>query len=346
MKKIVAMALSLSLCLSLCTLSVSAAGQDITFTKSQEITKTFVKYNNFVVKSGANVKLKNCGFEIAGSLVVEPGASLTCSSARGDFSFSLLRGCTVSGLDLYYPQENGDGTTTITKIPVPLDETWSSDVWSQMNPSFQWNSEVQGWCLTWTMRGNPFNVRLYHTGRDRDNALQAANRLHTYGLFNGVGLNMDGSINYDLWRKGTRVEALTMLIRLLGKDSEAQNGEWTHPFTDVPDWADRYIGYAYTNGLTTGVSATQFGVGDTTLQQYLTFILRALGYSDEDTSSTLYSEAIEMAGALQLYTDDGFVAPDPFWRADMVILSDRALDTNIKNGGQLIGKLQNEGVVR
>lgn len=108
---------------------------------------------------------------------------------------------------------------------------------------------------------------------------QAADALHTLGLFQGTGTKADGTPNYDLDRAPTRNEAVTMLIRLLGKESEAKAGKWETPFTDVAQWAQPYVGYAYANGLTNGTSATAFG-GESLVSaaQYLTFVLRALGY--------------------------------------------------------------------
>ena len=46
-----------------------------------------------------------------------------------------------------------------------------------------------------------------------------------------------------------------MLTRLLGAEKTALAGNWKHPFTDVPQWADKYVGWLYQNGLTKGVSA-------------------------------------------------------------------------------------------
>lgn len=116
--------------------------------------------------------------------------------------------------------------------------------------------------------------------RDLVRETEAALRLKALGLFQGVGTNPDGSTNFDLARAPSRTEALVMLIRLLGKDAEANGGSWKHPFTDVPRWANEEVGYAYEKGLTKGSSATEFGVGTASAQMYLTFVLRALGYSD------------------------------------------------------------------
>ncbi|NLA87894.1 MAG: hypothetical protein GX847_11580, partial [Clostridiales bacterium] len=116
--------------------------------------------------------------------------------------------------------------------------------------------------------------------RDFTSETAAAERLKALGLFQGVGTNPDGSPNFNLESPPTRVEALVMLIRLLGREEEALSGSWEHPFTDVPEWADRYVGYAFVNKLTNGISSVKFGTGAASCKMYLTFVLRSLGYSD------------------------------------------------------------------
>ena len=92
-----------------------------------------------------------------------------------------------------------------------------------------------------------------------DEALQAANTLHALGLFNGTGTDANGNPVYDLDRAPTREEAITMLVRLLGREEEAKSDDWRMPFTDVSNWAKPYVGYAYTYNLTSGTSETTFG---------------------------------------------------------------------------------------
>ena len=70
-----------------------------------------------------------------------------------------------------------------------------------------------------------------------DEATAAANALHERGLFNGVGTDKDGNPVFDLDRTPTRAEGVTMLVRLLGEETEAKNGVWSMPFTDVANWA-------------------------------------------------------------------------------------------------------------
>ena len=120
---------------------------------------------------------------------------------------------------------------------------------------------------------------------------QLAGKLKNLGLFQGVS-----ETDFALDRAPTRVEALVMLIRLLGDDQKAKNSGATHPFTDVPQWADAYVGYAYQNGLTNGVSQTTFGTGTASAQMYLTFVLRALGYSDTNGEDFSWSNPYSLAG--------------------------------------------------
>ena len=112
-----------------------------------------------------------------------------------------------------------------------------------------------------------------------DEAETAADTLYSLGLFSGTGVDAKGKPVYDLDRAPTRSEAVTILVGLLGKKEEALSGSWELPFTDVADWAKPFVGYAYANGLTSGVSADTFGGNDLiSASQYLTFVLKVLGY--------------------------------------------------------------------
>ena len=92
-----------------------------------------------------------------------------------------------------------------------------------------------------------------------EEAQDSAQLLYNLGLFQGSGTNEDGSPRFALERAPTRAEAVTILVRLLGAEEAAQAQTWTTPFTDVPDWAQSYVGYAYAKGYTTGVEPTRFG---------------------------------------------------------------------------------------
>lgn len=167
-------------------------------------------------------------------------------------------------------------------------------------------------------------------------AVQVAYELYNLGLFSGVGINVDGTPNFELDRAPTRTEAITMLVRLLGKEEEAKEGTWAIPFVDVAEWAKPYVGYAYSNGLTTGISKTIFG-GDVQLDvsQYLTFVLRALGYTSGIDFQ--WDKAWELSDQLGI-TDGQYRETSAFTRGDVVIISNRALSATLKGSKQKLSE--------
>lgn len=163
--------------------------------------------------------------------------------------------------------------------------------------------------------------------------------LKQIGLFKGVS---GAEANFELDRAPTRTEALILLICALGKEAEVLNGSWSHPFTDVDSWADKYIGYSYEKGLTKGMSTTKLGRGNADSDMYLTFMLRALGYSDAAGDFT-WDSPDALAAAVGILPDG--VDTANFLRADAVLVSWAALEADLKGGGQrLAKKLMAEGV--
>ena len=156
----------------------------------------------------------------------------------------------------------------------------------------------------------------------------AAQELYDLGLFSGTGRSADGSVAFELDRAPTRNEAVTMLVRLLGKEAEAKSSTYNTPFTDVPEWAESYVGYAYNNGLAYGVGQNEFGGSSpVSATQYITFALRALGYSSSTDFS--WDRAWELSDKLGV-TNGQYNANTPFTRGDVAIISRNALSAHIK----------------
>ena len=178
-------------------------------------------------------------------------------------------------------------------------------------------------------------------GRDLTEQEALAGKLQSLGLFLGVGERADGSADFALDRPLSREEAVTMLVRALGKDAEAAGMEKTHPFSDVPAWANGYVSYAWENGLTKGTADTTFGAGETaTGAMYVTFMLRALNYVDgaDFTWDDPWALA-EDCGILPQRVDR-----ENFLRADAVDVTAAALSARLKGGeGTLSDKLVVEG---
>lgn len=150
-----------------------------------------------------------------------------------------------------------------------------------------------------------------------------ADTLNRMGLFLGTGNG------YELDRAPFRSEAAVMLVRLLGREADAQSGAYRHPFQDVPAWADPYVGYLYANGLTKGTSGVTFSPSVTCdLSMYTVFVLRALGYTEEEGDFT-YAGAVQTAQELGLLDETDF---NSFLRDDLVALSYSALFQPQKGG--------------
>lgn len=169
-----------------------------------------------------------------------------------------------------------------------------------------------------------------------------ADALNQMGLFNGTDKG------YELDREPTRGEAAAMLVRLLGKESEAIEKNYKSPFTDVPNWAQPYVGWLYENGLTKGTSDTQYSANSNcTAQMYTTFLMRTLGYKDYgDSTDFTYDDVISFAlekGVIDIANYDA----NKFLRDNVVAMSYTALATPPKEGGHdnLLDKLVSEGAI-
>ena len=182
-------------------------------------------------------------------------------------------------------------------------------------------------------------------GPDTGRMERAANDLYALGLFKGTGTDVFGKPKFDLLVKPSRQVAITMLVRLLGKEAEASSKTWEHPFTDVEKWAEPYVGYAYANGLTKGVSSDKFGANDlVTTYQYLTFALRALGY-DDGAGDFKWDDPLPLSRSIELTAEDYPNNKPDFYRGDIAIISHLALQRDMKNGPALMEYLVDAGAV-
>ena len=169
-----------------------------------------------------------------------------------------------------------------------------------------------------------------------------ADALNDLGLFSG------STNGYNLERSSTRTEGLVMLLRLLGEENRALNYKGSHTFTDVPSWADRYVAYAYEKGYTSGVSENLFGSQKTlTLNDYMTFLLRALEYNDKNGDFTWANSADAAidAGILSQSEVQAIKDRNIFYRDDLVYTSYKVLFANCKNETfKLSDKLISSGI--
>lgn len=167
-----------------------------------------------------------------------------------------------------------------------------------------------------------------------------ADALKEMGMFKGGDLSYGSG--YDLERAPTRIEGLIMFLRLLGEEQAALSHAGPCPFADVPAWCQGYVSYAYEQGYTKGVGTNAsgtlvFGTNNTiTAGEYVTFVLRALGYTDSGSApdfawNTALAKGMESgvltAGEHKILTER------PFLRAQVAYLSYFALSAQMKDGG-------------
>ena len=152
-----------------------------------------------------------------------------------------------------------------------------------------------------------------------------AQDLSSIGMFRGTAKG------FELDRAPTRSEAAIRLVRLYGAEDEAKAaydaGEIQHPFTDVSSYTSPYVAWLYTKGITKGSTATTFGSARTcTAQNYVVFLLRALGY--QDGTDFQYAEAPVFAKSCGFY--DATLFPGTFLRDDLAAVTYQALAANVK----------------
>ena len=86
----------------------------------------------------------------------------------------------------------------------------------------------------------------------------------------------NGNFNPD--KNVTRAEMAVVMANLLDLQVEDFVGA-SIPFTDVPEWARAYVAACYADGITGGISATQYGSNNSvTATQAALMLLKALGY--------------------------------------------------------------------
>ena len=159
-------------------------------------------------------------------------------------------------------------------------------------------------------------------------AQQKAEALKTLGIFHGTakGFELDSTL--------TREQAVALIVRLLGAEAEAKKDNPAHPFTDVWEWANPYIGYAYQNKLVNGMGNNRFGYGRTVTQaEFLTMILRLLQY--QDGTDFTWDKSAELAKTLGLPVAG---ADGDYTRGNAVDVIWALLETKFKSGDKTLAQ--------
>lgn len=177
-----------------------------------------------------------------------------------------------------------------------------------------------------------------------------ADALKSLDLFRGSNLSIGSG--YELEAPPTRIQGLIMFLRLIGEEQAALTSTAAHPFRDVPGWCDRYVAYAYQQGYTNGVDlpAGLFGPGDVmTSAQYMTLLLRALGYTDSGSAPEFnWAASVAFGQNMGLLTEGEYqrLTTGVFYRAQVAYISYYALSYPLKGQSvTLLDRLVERGAV-
>lgn len=172
------------------------------------------------------------------------------------------------------------------------------------------------------MSTTPFSYGAYLPVYNND-----AVRLHRMGLFLGT------SNGFELEKPCDRLQGAILFIRLVGEEKETLATPKLSPFKDVTQsWAIPYVGQMYAQGYSIGTSQTTYGTGAMSGNEFATYILRALGYSEND-GDFIWHSALSKLVELGIISQRDFVliGKGPFYRDFAAKLASSALDAKLKN---------------
>ena len=150
----------------------------------------------------------------------------------------------------------------------------------------------------------------------------------------------NGNFNPD--QKVTRAEMAVVMANLLGLKVEDYKNT-TIPFTDVPEWAAPYVAACYSNGITSGTSATTYGSNElVTAVQASLMMMKALGYFQyqSDFGSDWQIATIKQASSIDLFNDIDTGVTEALTRDSVAQLGLNTLEATMvqptKNGSTII----------
>lgn len=137
-------------------------------------------------------------------------------------------------------------------------------------------------------------------------------------LLNKENLFMGDDRGFRLEDGLTRAEMAVLLTRVVGGiqevDSNAELYASQCKYSDVPNWAKKYVGYCLSQGLVKGIGNNLYGSDNMASKlDFCTVMLRATGVTEGYRHSTADEKAVELG-----YINEGRTAYADLNRADVV----------------------------
>jgi uncharacterized repeat protein (TIGR02543 family) len=277
----------------------------------------------------------------AGNYTILDNSDAKLGFTREGYTFlGWSKNASATAADLAYAA----GAVYIGATDLTLYAIWEKNAPTPTKKPIKLPSSSQNTTVYLTTTPTPTLAPIYIGETTTDNeissvALRLSDQLYAVKLWYGMGTGADGRPIYSLDTALTRMQALTMVIRLLGLEKTALEYTGVHPFGDVPEWGDRIVAYAYSRGITVGISATKFDSDSlVTQQQFNAFLLRVLGYY-EKYGDFEYKDAVSKAVSVNLFTQNeaNLFAIKPYYlRAYAVINICDGLQTRLKGSNVLL----------
>lgn len=167
------------------------------------------------------------------------------------------------------------------------------------------------------------------TDIEDENTETAVATLESLGIVTGTS-----ATKYSPSLTLTRAQVCTMIVRILGMEASADGYKTQNLFSDVKNgmWHAGYVNLAYREGIINGYGNGKFGPDDeVTYGQFVTILLRALGYTEGDIGKVWPADYVVFASDLGIDEDTSLTANDLVSRGDAAILLYNTLMATAKN---------------
>ena len=160
----------------------------------------------------------------------------------------------------------------------------------------------------------------------------AAVNLYIHGLFKG------GADGFELNGSSTKAQAAVMAVRVLGAENEVLANSYSNNYSDVPDWADKYVGYLTKNNINIANSDQVFGAdSQITAEEFTVLMMQLLGYKEvsvSDAPEIVFGFAVQ--DGILTRQDVELIQSSSFNRGAMAYIANKALNAKFKGSKETL----------
>ena len=150
-------------------------------------------------------------------------------------------------------------------------------------------------------------------------------------VLSAVGVIVGDNGNFRPDDSVSRNEMAVIMAKLILGTYEADSYVGNHPFTDVPDWASKYVAACYNSGIIAGRTETTYdGTATVTAVEAAAMMLRALGYEDLSKGAAQWDQPVAAkANQINLFEGLAGASNAPMDRNSVAQLALNALEATM-----------------